>query len=315
LHFGIEYDGFYFHDENRTSDYDKEKYIADSGITLLRVKEIRSQKKECYLKDDVIFLSARFANQLLNKAIELCISYISEHITHETYNISIDVEQDRGKIYELYIQNEKANSFLSQHYELSKQWHPTKNLSITPDMVKPSSHKKIWWMCEQGHEWQATIGSRARGNGCPYCSGRLASPDNNLQVLFPKRAEQWHPTKNGNLTPNDVTASSNKKVWWQCEKGHEWEAAINNRARGDNCPYCAGKRASADYCLQTLYPELSRQWHPVKNGNLTSNDVTPGSGKKAWWLCEKGHEWQAVIASRVSGRGCPYCSGRHASFQ
>ena len=39
------------------------------------------------------------------------------------------------------------------------------------------------------------------------------------------------------------------------------------------------------------------------------------SGKKVWWKCKKGHEWQATIASRNSGTGCPICnSERHTSF-
>ena len=54
--------------------------------------------------------------------------------------------------------------------------------------------------------------------------------------------KEWHPTKNGDLLPSDVTRGSNKKAWWVCEKGHEWEAAINNRTHGKNCPYCSNKK-------------------------------------------------------------------------
>ena len=61
-------------------------------------------------------------------------------------------------------------------------------------MVKASSNKKVWWQCKKGHEWEATVGSRAMGTGCPYCSGTIASPDNNLQILFPEQASYWHPT-------------------------------------------------------------------------------------------------------------------------
>ena len=44
--------------------------------------------------------------------------------------------------------------------------------------------------------------------------------------LIQTLAKEWHPTKNSSLTPKDVTAGSNKKVWWQCSRGHEWEAGI-----------------------------------------------------------------------------------------
>ena len=53
----------------------------------------------------------------------------------------------------------------------------------------------------------------------------------------PELAEQWHPTKNGDLTPQDVVSGSHRKVWWKCpDCGYEWEASIANRSRGRGCP-------------------------------------------------------------------------------
>ena len=64
--------------------------------------------------------------------------------------------------------------------------------------------------------------------------------DKNLLSLFPDIAKQWHPTKNGDLRPEDFTAHSNKKIWLKCPKGddHEWEAVISNRTIGTGCPLC-----------------------------------------------------------------------------
>lgn len=53
--------------------------------------------------------------------------------------------------------------------ELAAQWHPTRNGDLTPDMVTAESHRKIWWLGKCGHEWSATIESRTRGMGCPFC--------------------------------------------------------------------------------------------------------------------------------------------------
>jgi len=114
--------------------------------------------------------------------------------------------------------------------------------------------------------------------------------ENILAIKNPELAKQWHPTKNGDLTPNDVTTGFNKKVWWMCEKGHEWYATICNRVNGRGCPYCAGKCVCSDNSLQSLNPELAKQWHPIKNNNLTPDDVTASSHKKVWWQCEKSHE-------------------------
>ena len=198
--------------------------------------------------------------------------------------------------------------------DLAKQWHPTKNGDLTPSEVTAGSNKRVWWVCESGHEWETVVADRSIGRGCPYCSGRYATSENNLQVLNPELARQWHPVKNGNLAPSDVMAGSGKKVWWLCEKNHEWEAVINSRSSGVGCPYCSGKYVSSENNLQTLSPELAKQWHPTKNGDLTPSDVTLGSNKRVWWQCRKGHEWETVIANRSSGSGCPFCSGQRVGI-
>jgi len=199
---------------------------------------------------------------------------------------------------------------------LAKQWHPTKNVPLTPNDVLPGTDKKVWWMCAKGHEWQARVNSRNHGTGCPHCliPGRKITKNNCLRLARPKLAKEWHPTKNKGLTPNDVALFSNINAWWVCRKGHEWCSKIAYRSLGTGCPYCAGKKADRDNCLQTINPCLSRQWYFVKNAPLSPKDVTPNSHKKVWWKCKKGHEWQAVIKNRHSqSTGCPYCSGRRAT--
>ena len=131
------------------------------------------------------------------------------------------------------------------------------------------------------------------------------SKDYNLQTVTPILAQQWHPSKNGNLTPRDITPNSHKKVWWICEKNHEWQATVNNLSSGRGCPYCSGQLACVDNCLQTANPALAKEWHPSKNGDLTPRDVTPNSNKKVWWISMEGHEWQATVNNRSHGRGCP----------
>lgn len=129
-----------------------------------------------------------------------------------------------------------------------------------------------------------------------------------LADVQPSLAAQWHPTLNGDLTPQDVTPSSNKRVWWVCDKRHEWEARVNNRKSGNGCGICAGTRVLAGYNdLATLNPALASQWHPVKNGVLAPDEISPGSHKKVWWQCALGHEWQARVDTRKLGKGCPRC--------
>ena len=130
----------------------------------------------------------------------------------------------------------------------------------------------------------------------------------NLQAINPRLSKEWHPAKNGALTPRAVAPMSGKKAWWICSKAHEWEATISNRSRGRGCPYCSGHKVGDDNCLGALNPSLAKQWHPTKNGSLTPKDVTPHSHQRVWWICDRGHEWEAFIHGRSSGSGCPYCA-------
>ena len=204
-------------------------------------------------------------------------------------------------------------SLAETHPELVKEWHPTKNGILIPEMVTHGTDKRVWWKCCEGpdHEWQTAVGNRTNGKACPFCTGKRVSITNSLATLDPDLASQWHPEKNSELLPSHVTTRSGKKVWWKCNKGedHEWQSRIADRSSGKNCPVCSGHKIVLSNCLATLEPELTKQWHPTKNNNLTPFDVSPGSGKKVWWKCNKGddHEWVSSISSKTLGRGCPIC--------
>ena len=128
--------------------------------------------------------------------------------------------------------------------ELLEQWDATRNLPLTPAKLSHGSHRKVWWICEKGHEWQAQIKSRVAGCGCPVCAGREIHPhENDLASQYPLLAAQWHPVLNGNLGPDMVTPGSRRKVWWECPLGHVWKAVVYSRT-GTNkcgCPICSGR--------------------------------------------------------------------------
>ena len=207
------------------------------------------------------------------------------------------------------------NDLASTHPDLARQWHPVKNGSLTPRDIMAGTRRKVWWRCDKGHEWQAGVASRAAGTGCPVCAGRkVLTGFNDLACRFPDVAAQWHPTLNGDLAPAHVSSYSNRKVWWRCPLGHEYQAAVSARTmNGSGCPYCAGRKVLPGFNdLASLEPAVAAQWHPALNGALTPEMVTPGSHKKVWWLCPYGHIWKAVIHSRAGPKkcGCPVCAGK-----
>ena len=112
------------------------------------------------------------------------------------------------------------------------EWDSSKNHPVTPRDVPPGSKQKYWWICEQGHSWQAQVVNRTTGGTqCPVCQNRTVTPDNSLAATRPEIAAEWHPAKNAPLGAHDVVAGSAKRVWWQCRYGHEWAAAISNRTK------------------------------------------------------------------------------------
>lgn len=199
-------------------------------------------------------------------------------------------------------------SLATRFPEIASQWYKTKNKDLSPFEVSPGSNKSVWWQCpiNSKHVWQRSVVSRTnRPSGCPY--------DNLLVEQHPEIAAEWHPTRNGKTDVFSISCGADFNAWWKCSKKHVYQATIANRTAGKACPYCAGKRACKDNCLQTLHPLVAAQWHPSKNGKLTPSDVTPGSGRKAWWKCSDGHVWHSVISSVVISRvqrltnGCPTC--------
>ena len=197
---------------------------------------------------------------------------------------------------------------------LAKEWNWEMNGTLTPEHFTANSGEKVWWKCSKGHEWQAKIYHRNNGSGCPYCSGRFSvNGENDLQTVNPALAKEWNYARNSGLTPIDVMPNSNKKVWWKCSNGHEWQASIAHRNDGCACPYCSSRKVLKGYNdLQTVNPALEKEWNYEKNNGLTTTDVMPNSNKKVWWKCSNGHEWQAVIKDRNKGRGCPICRKSHS---
>ncbi len=176
-------------------------------------------------------------------------------------------------------------------------------------------------MCKRQIEWEASVYKRVHGNGCPYITGqKTLSGFNDLATTNPRLANEWHPTKNGRLSPKDVRANSNKSVWWLYPyddprtKKHfdfEWQARIEDRSNGGECPYLSGQKIYVGFNdLATTHPRIAKEWHPKKNKNITPQKVTAHSTKKIHWMCPVcGTTYKMAVTERTKGCGCPMCSG------
>ena len=135
---------------------------------------------------------------------------------------------------------------------------------------------------------------------------------NDLATTHPELVESWDYQKN-TKTPQEVSYGSGAIVWWKCPAGHSYQQAIYKKvSRNHGCPVCSGHRTvSGVNDFATTFPEIAKEWHPTKNGDLLPSEISKKNGKKVWWICKYGHEWQATPHDRATNNtGCPICSKR-----
>ena len=126
---------------------------------------------------------------------------------------------------------------------------------------------------------------------------------------YPEMAIDLCYEKNCGFGPEDFSYGSNVIAWWKCEQGHFYQMTIAHKgARNSSCPYCNCRRVNTDNSLAKTFPQVAKQWHPVKNGNKTPKDLVAGSHQKVWWQCAMGHAWKTSPKARTAQRSdCPKC--------
>lgn len=210
------------------------------------------------------------------------------------------------------------NDLKTTHPSLAKEWDYTKNYPLNPTDVVGGSHKKVWWKCPLGHEYEMTVLDRTQGSNCPVCCGkRVLKGVNDLATTHPHLIKEWNWDRNNYLKiyPEKLTYGSTKKVWWKCPAcGYEWSSSPNNRTSSrTSCPCCASRVIVPGINdLQTLYPEVAKKWHPTKNKKNPCN-IAPFCNDKAWFVCDKDsrHVFYTRICSLTNGDTvCPICSNQ-----
>lgn len=313
---GVEIDGVYWHRRRPEQELAKSAAFKAAGIQLFRLRErglpLLSKRDISYKSSEPEFLVvSRLVDSLLKHA----------ELTKEQHAKLTDYLEGQGLINErLYRKLVAAlpapplgESLADKCPEIAKEWAYDLNAPLLPEHFRPQANRKVWWRCENGHVWKTTPNIRVgQGTGCPKCPRpdyRAVTDGRSLAMLNPDLAREWHPEKNGQLSPEDVRPKSNKKIWWLCNQGHEWCVPVSSRADGSGCPYCSGRYATKTNNLASKYPELLKEWDREKNKDLDPSKLTPYSNRKVWWQCLKGHNWQATLYNRAKNKsGCPICA-------
>ena len=142
---------------------------------------------------------------------------------------------------------------------------------------------------------------------------------NCLAKTNPEFANLWHPTKNGKITPFDVTNGTKKLFWWKCPEGdnHEWQASPKNMSKclAEWCVVCSGKLITKNTNLAYKYPDVAKKFHHLKN-HITPDKIHYKSTKRFFWKCDidQNHKWEATIPSILNGKNCTTCEKQKNSL-
>ena len=207
----IEYDGEAWHKKDKLKrEQEKYKLCNSHGIRLIRLRE-----KGYDLGSDIADYGFVYENLYKHNVLEYAITELLKFLLCHplTLPFDINIERDKNEIFNNIYKIEE-DSFEKNFPELAKEWHPTKNGNLKPNMFKPYSDHKVWWLCSKcGYEYQSTIGHRSYGTGCPKCgihksakakSRRVAMIDlktGEVLKVFESIAEAGRQTKNstGNI--------------------------------------------------------------------------------------------------------------------
>ena len=229
---GIEYDGQRYH-QNNIRDIGKDELCKKNHITLIRIRE---PKCPDIIRDDPTFFLSDLSNAALTGAIRdvlRCLGYM---------DTDIDVDRDIQTISSFYRNTATAGNLLEIYPELAQEFLSSRNRGLLPENIPATYSKdKYYWKCSVcGHEWRAALGERINGTGCPACAGKvIIAGKNDLTTTYPHLALEWHPTKNGDVTPQNVSKGSEFHAWWRCSVcGYEWQVRVKNRVHGSGCNQC-----------------------------------------------------------------------------
>jgi len=159
---------------------------------------------------------------------------------------------------------------------------------------------KYVWRCSEGHKWEAKLNDIKGGHWCPTCAG--------VRVLTIKEMNDLATSRGGKCL-SKIYINSSQKLFWQCDKNHDWSATQSSIKNGSWCPYCSGKKLwSVDKSQNELRLKECNEIASLRGGECISA-IYKSSYKKLDWRCSNGHEWSATPISIKRGSWCAYCYG------
>ncbi len=299
LYFAVEYDGNTWHKDS-VKDISKDKLCEERKIALYRIRE--KGCKELDSNNSITFEYEYGDWDTLSRIIIVILKDFG------IKNPDVDITRDEYLIKEHYYRQTLADSLSNLYPDISKEWHPTKNGNITPNLVSAETHDQYYWLCPNGHMYKASVKNRVRmHSGCPYCSNqKILKGFNDLETTHPEIALDYDNQKNERKS-YEISRGCSDFVWFRCHKcGYEFNYQLNTYVNnGGLCPVCSKKgktkfKKVLKYETNELFDTLplaakSISLNELKTKSIYKNIYNACSGKAA---TAYGYHWFYVTVDK-----------------
>ena len=205
----------------------------------------------------------------------------------------------------------------SQHPK-SKFW--SKRNVLKPDNVALNSHKKFWFDCECGHEFDIQLNNiNILNRWCPYCANKKMCDKNKKCIIcIDKSIASIDYSKNWsdkNIdSPFELFKNSHKKYWFECPNcQHSFEQHLSHITRGNACPYCHNIKLCDEskkcmYCFNKTFASIERSSCWSNKNAKKPIQVFKSTAAKFWFVCDKCcNEFESKLCHITDGSWCPNC--------
>lgn len=259
---GFEYGSWYWHKDRISADIKKIQKAKESGFTIYCVYD--------GMGDDIS------KAQSLEHAYCICEKsssddyvglqdYLDSIIVRDgkSYNAASIASKAKQAMHEKCVPKEK--SFEYKYPAACDEWDWERNGDITPDKVYALSEQKYWFICPEGHSYEATpMHKTERGDGCPVCRGfDIRSGINSFAALHPNLMKYWDWERNSE-NPDEISQTCSKKIkwYWRCpDCKSEWDTSCSqtviNNSYEEQCPACRQRNS-----LMTVLDAVKFGLHP-----------------------------------------------------
>lgn len=198
----------------------------------------------------------------------------------------------------------------------SKYWS-NKNI-VKPNEVSLNSHKKFWFDCECGHDFECSLlNINQSNNWCPYCYNRKLCQNDECNFCFNKSFASHEKSKywsNKNiLKQNEVLKGSEKKYYFNCDKcHHELEISLKQiTCQNRWCSYCSHQKLcdniECKMCFENSFASIDRSKY-LNNKLINSRMLFKSTNKKFDFDCDICHKtFSCQLSDITRGVWCSFC--------